>query len=174
MNVAHHLHVPAQIVRGCELGIPTILLVRHPVDAVVSHRALHKEGEMVDGKRREALEMGIGSYFRSWIDLYRTALEYRDSIVVGRFDDVIQDFGCIVERVNSKYEISFEKFEHTEENVIRVNENRGYHAGPSDRREKIKEEVRADLERYKQNAEGVIRRAVELYEMYDQESIVNK
>ncbi|MCS3861659.1 hypothetical protein GGP86_001437 [Salinibacter ruber] len=172
INVAHHLHVPAQIVRGCELGIPTILLVRHPVDAVVSHRALRREGEMVDGRRRETLSLGFESYFWDWICFYKTTLGYIDYLVVSLFGDVIQDFGSIVEAVNSKYGSSFGRFEHTEENVAHVNKNRGYHAGPSERREKIKEEVRANLERYRQDSGDVIDGAIELYEIYKQESSV--
>jgi hypothetical protein len=36
VKIGYHLHVPAQIVRSCELCIPTILLIRHPVDTIVS------------------------------------------------------------------------------------------------------------------------------------------
>lgn len=174
VEIAHHLHVPAQIVRSCELGIPTILLIRHPVDAIVSYRALHREGEMVEGESRDPLRMGFSPFFRSWIDFYETTLDHRKSVVVALFDEVIRDFGKIVERVNSKYERSFHPFKHTDRNVRRVNEDRGYHAGPSDRRARLKEQVRENLERYRRADGDMIDEAVQLYESYKKESNVSE
>jgi hypothetical protein len=35
-RIAHHLHVPAQIVRAAQWRIPTLVLIRRPRDAVLS------------------------------------------------------------------------------------------------------------------------------------------
>jgi hypothetical protein len=39
-KVAHHAHVPAQLMRACEVGIPAIALIRDPVDTVISGHGL--------------------------------------------------------------------------------------------------------------------------------------
>ena len=36
VRIAHHLHVPAQIIRAARWQIPSIVLIRDPVDAVAS------------------------------------------------------------------------------------------------------------------------------------------
>src|SRR5829696_5842518 len=36
VRVAHHLHMPAQVVLAAQWGIPTLLLARKPTDAVLS------------------------------------------------------------------------------------------------------------------------------------------
>ena len=36
LQIAHHMHVPAQILRAVHWKIPTIVLIRNPKDAVVS------------------------------------------------------------------------------------------------------------------------------------------
>lgn len=170
-NVAHHLHVPAQIIRACELRIPTILLIRHPVDAVISLRALHREGEIVEESRRAALRVGFRPFFHSWIDFYETTRKHIDSIVVGLFDQVVTDFGEVLEIVNSKYDTEFSLFNHTEENERQINSTRGYHAGPSERRQKLKEEVRINFEQFHRDHLGIVQKSVELYKTYEQKAV---
>src|SRR5919112_6338070 len=36
VRVAHHLHMPAQVIRAAKWGIPTLLLARKPTDAALS------------------------------------------------------------------------------------------------------------------------------------------
>ena len=35
-KIAHHMHVPAQIIRAAHFKIPTIVLIRNPTDSVIS------------------------------------------------------------------------------------------------------------------------------------------
>jgi hypothetical protein len=152
------------------LDIPTVLLIRHPVDSIISYRALHKEGEIVEGEPRAPLQMGFRPFFRSWIDFYQTTLPHIESVVIGRFKQVINDFGDVVRAVNSRFGKNFTPFEHTEENVNRVNNARGYHAGPSDRRRRLKEEVRSNFSGFKRPSGEIVDRAVQLFEVYEQKA----
>jgi hypothetical protein len=36
MRIAHHTHVPAQVIEATRLGVPAILLIREPMQAVLS------------------------------------------------------------------------------------------------------------------------------------------
>ncbi len=38
VNIAHHHHVPAQIIKAINLQIPILVLIRSPKDAVISYR----------------------------------------------------------------------------------------------------------------------------------------
>lgn len=171
VNVAHHLHVPAQILRASELGIPTILLVRHPVEAIISYRALHREGEIVEEEPRDALRMSFRPFFRTWIDFYDKTLQCADSLIVGLFNQVIEDYGVVLGRVNKMYRTQFSLFDHTEKNEKEVNEKRGYHSGPSSRRRELKKEVRERFQDFRRKNREIVEKADRLYEVYERKAV---
>lgn len=107
VHVAHHLHAPAQIMRASRLGIPALVLIREPVEAVLSL--------MLRDPRFSA-----DSALRYYVSFYETVARYRDGYVLGSFEEVVQDYGTVIERVNSKFGTDFRPFEHTEENVARI------------------------------------------------------
>jgi hypothetical protein len=102
-RIAHHLHVPAQVVLADRWGIPTLVLIRRPKDAVVS--LVIRDPISVD----QAL--------RYYISFYETAEKFRDAYVLGRFEDVTEDFGSVIQRLNDKFGTTFSLFRHHEENV---------------------------------------------------------
>ena len=104
VRVAHHLHMPAQVVRAAQWGIPTLLLARKPTDAVLSLVV------------REPW-VSIRQALKHYISFYEKAAEYRDSLVVGFFEEVTRDYGTVLERVNAKFGTGFSPFVHSEENV---------------------------------------------------------
>jgi hypothetical protein len=55
--------------------------------------------------------------------------------------------GRVIEHVNIHAGTDFKLFEHTEENVDIVQAELGYHAGPNNRREQLKENTRQDFDR---------------------------
>jgi hypothetical protein len=143
VRLAHHLHVPSQIIAGARLGIPTVVLIRDPEEAVLS--LLLHEPYLTP---RQAL--------KDYVRFHRRILPYRGSFVVAKFDDVSVDFGAVIRRVNARFGKSFKEFEHTRENVERCFEIiEQYHlekdgavdetsiARPSAQREVMKNELRA-------------------------------
>lgn len=161
-GVAHHLHVPAQVQRGIRLGIPTIVLLRHPVDAVAS-LLLREPWRTPD------------SCFGDYVGFYRAVSRCPESgYVVGEFSEVTARFGRVIAAVNDRFRTRFRPFEHTEENVRAVFaeletletvggriEERAV-ARPSERRDRWKARARESL-RTEADA-GRIAEAVELYE----------
>lgn len=106
MRVAHNLHVPAQVIRAVRWRIPTLVLIREPRDAVVS--LVMRDPISVD----QALKY--------YVSFYEAITEYRDSFVLGRFEEVTGDFGAVIERINVKFGTGFSPFHSNEENVGRV------------------------------------------------------
>ncbi|MGZ4131804.1 MAG: hypothetical protein ACXVWF_02055 [Actinomycetota bacterium] len=106
LRIAHHTHAAAQIVEGCRLGVPTLVLVRDPDEAVLNtciyHPFLHV---------RDALWAYVAFHDAIW--------PFRDRFVVGPFPEVTSDFGATMRRVNERYGTLFTPFEHTQENVRR-------------------------------------------------------
>ncbi len=106
VRVAHHLHAASQIVAAARRGTPTLLLVRDPEGAVLSH-LVRKPGVTA----MDAL--------RNYVGFHRRVLPYRDRVVVADFREVTSDFGSVIDRVNARFGTSFERFEHTPQNVER-------------------------------------------------------
>ena len=102
-RIAHHLHVPAQVIRAARWRIPTLVLVRRPKDAVLSLAI------------RDPIS--VDQALRYYISFYETAEQYRESYVLGLFEDVTGDFGQVIKRLNDKFGTTFSLFRHNEESV---------------------------------------------------------
>lgn len=100
VTLAHHLHSPAQIMAGSTMGVPALLIVRQPIDAVCS--LLQRERGITP---RQALS--------AWLRFYGNLTDYRETFVTATFDQVTSDFGGVIDRVNRRFQTSFDRFEHT-------------------------------------------------------------
>jgi hypothetical protein len=103
-KIAHHLHAPAQVIQAVRWGIPTIVLVRPPKDAVISLQIRQPFRTL-----RRTLIL--------YSKYYSSLVKYRQGFIVAPFDEVISNFGNIIESVNARFNTSFKTFEHTPENL---------------------------------------------------------
>ena len=146
VRIANGLHVPAQVIRAARWRIPTLVLIRRPRDAVLS--LVIRDPISVD----QALKY--------YISFYETSEKYRDAFVLGRFEEVTEDFGQVMKRLNDKFGTTFSLFRHDEENVSKLFAGMEAHARkkygetlwerkvqrPAAVRERIKDEIQYDLE----------------------------
>lgn len=120
LRIAHHLHSVGQVRRGVRLGIPTIVLIREPREAILS-LAIRKE--LAD------VAWAVDEY----LDFYAAMPPLADKFVLADFHEVTSDFGSVVRRLNRRFSTSFVEFEHTEENVAacyrQIDEIEQYHTG---------------------------------------------
>jgi hypothetical protein len=107
LHVGRHLHGAPHILRAARLGLPTVVLIRRPADAVSSYLI-----------RRPTLTPDDA--LLEYLDFYRTAWRARDDFVVGLFDTVVSGFGRVIEAVNAKYGTQFVVYEPTPENEAAV------------------------------------------------------
>ena len=147
LHIGRHLHGGAHIRRAVRLGLPTVVLIRRPADAVSSYLV-----------RRPTLTPDDA--LLEYLDFYRTAWPARDGFVVAPFDLVVSDFGAVIDRVNERFGTSFARFERdpaSERAAVELVEEmnrlecRGEvvetHVGrPSAEREQHKEAVRRRME----------------------------
>lgn len=90
LSISHHLHVPAQVQLAVALGIPTLVLIRNPLDVATSLLIRHSE-------------LTAGQVLRAYIGFYRTVLPLHRDFVLGDFDEVTHDLGGVVERINERF-----------------------------------------------------------------------
>jgi hypothetical protein len=100
VQLAHHLHAPAQLIVAARRHIPVLLLIREPEGAILSE-LLYDDVALPD-----ALE----AYAR----FYTALLPYLDSFVIGEFEQVTNDFGSVIRQLNKRFGTSFNEFEHTD------------------------------------------------------------
>jgi hypothetical protein len=148
VHIGRHLHGAPHVLRAVRYGLPTVVLIRKPADAVASYLV-----------RRPTIT--VEDALREYLDFYRTAWRARAGFVVGLFDDVIADFGGVVRAVNDRFGTSFTPWEPTAENeaaafalVEEMNRRECHgllvetHVGrPSAQRDERKREIREHLQR---------------------------
>ena len=153
MHIGHHVHQPAHILRAVEFEIPVVLLIRNPIETVLSYVVRHSEW------------LTVKYALRSYVNFYKSVLPVKDQVVIGVFAEVTQKFGHTIRRVNEKWGEKFHIFNHTVENekiIFRRIEgvNARQHEGnerkisrPSAYKEELKEKYRSELSQYEQRLE---------------------
>ena len=147
IKIAHHLHAPAQIITAAKLRVPVLLLIREPVETVLSNLMLFQPPLI---SARQA--------FRDYVRFYSAILPYREAVVTATFQEVTTDFGAIIQRVNQKFGTVFDEFDHTESNVNACFQNienahvrqfgqvlEAFGARPSQERDRRKAKIRRQL-----------------------------
>ena len=165
--VAHHFHAAASILYGASHSIPSLTFVRNPDDACLSY-ALFSRTEDLD------------SVFQEYVNFYELILPVRQKLVVARFETVIRDFGLVVDKVNDVFGTKFTSFQHTPENVARVNAILaerttrrhgidGFGKGHGESPSAVKDELKADIStRLHDNSLHALRqKAISLHKTFD-------
>lgn len=107
VKIAHHLHVPAQIMKAVKNNIPVIVLIREPVEAVSSLLVRHPH-------------LNMKMCFKEYIGFYDSIYKYRGKYVVGEFSEVISNFQSVIQEVNDKFNTCFEIINGAEKHVEAV------------------------------------------------------
>ncbi len=90
VKVAHHLHVPAQVLKSVELHIPTVLLIRAPEDAVTSFLIFQRSRE-------------VDYYLNLYRKFYETLLPVVDRVLVIDFRLVVGDVNQMIAGINTRF-----------------------------------------------------------------------
>lgn len=149
VKIAHHLHAPAQIIRAACAGVPTLVLIREPIDAVISHVIRQPY-------------LSLRQTLKNYIHFYNKISPYKNKYVLATFEEVINNYGEAIKRVNTRFGTNFSVFETTKENIQRCYElidemdrrDTGYEkvttttvARPSHKKEKLKAHLKKKLGR---------------------------
>jgi hypothetical protein len=104
--IAHHLHAPAQIIQAARQDIPTLVLAREPVGAVVSRLAMGLEVNELRGT--QAFLPSLSQLLRTYIGFYTRILPYQDQYVLGLFEEVTRDLGTLIKKSTKSFKPIFQ------------------------------------------------------------------
>ncbi len=107
--VAHHTHTIANVASALRNRVPTLILLRHPLDAICS-TLLYSASRDLD---TEVLR---------YLTFYEYVLAHRRQVVVAEFYSLIANWNGAIERLNRRFGTKFEV--HEEESVGREKANR--------------------------------------------------
>ena len=153
---AHHMHAPMQVIKSVEFGVPCIVLIRNPLDAIASVL-------VVDQALSKTLAI------QSYINFYERILHLRNDVIVAEFKDVTQAAHTVIEKVNRRYGTAFrmepigelekaEIFQQLQmaQQTLQLPET--LVAIPTANKKQLKAQILSDLERH-----PLLRRAESLY-----------
>jgi hypothetical protein len=159
LTIAHHTHLPAQVLYAYEIDIPIVILVRDPINAVVSRHATRRQESI--GRREWEKYITLETDLREWLLFYRTVSEIGDDILFCEFADIIESPNKVVKYVKRKYNNI--NMECLKKDAVEISQERGKHASPSKKRDKIKREVRRRLEENRDRLEESIDKCHKMY-----------
>ncbi|RDH81029.1 MAG: hypothetical protein DIZ80_12975 [endosymbiont of Galathealinum brachiosum] len=145
--IGRHTHAPAQIMSAVAAGLPVILLIRKPMDAIIS-LAIRDE------------TISLKNALKTYIWYHQSILPIIDGCVIADFNQVTNDFSSFINEVNIKYKTEYSLFDHnkeSEKNIFKLVEDmeiedsggglrESHVARPSDSRKNIKQEFKQQLE----------------------------
>lgn len=136
-KIATHLHAYPQVIKSVEYNKPTLLLIREPLECITSYAAFIAFNIGLDKFNKEH---NIKWLFYEYVIYYRNLLKYKDSVVIGEFNEVLNDYGSVIKKVNTKFKTNFKEFISTKENIETVFNTSRDHLSPSKEREQLKKE----------------------------------
>ncbi|MFT7404842.1 hypothetical protein [Zhongshania sp.] len=168
LHIATHTHSPAQIVQAVRWGVPTMLCIRAPKDAV---RGLLSFEIELDLRQRNADASNIvlpdssrvRKALRRWHFFHSNILPYRNDIFVAHFERIISEFDKVSMEFcdwSGKDWSAWDSVRITEESI----KGKAFHVGPNPLREMIKTEV--DLLLNKESFLNLLDKCDRVYEHY--------
>jgi len=121
-----------------------MVLFRDPDQAVVSFLALSFQSGSLDGERMDEKKklQWIQYMTRRYVHYYEEIIKVKDKILLVSFSEATNDFGGVLEKLNSQYGKSFEYFEHSKASIDKIFSTSQKHLSPNDDREKIKKNIK--------------------------------
>jgi len=106
VRTVHHTHAAAQVIAAVKMGIPTLVIVRRPLEVALSHMVRH--------------QISAAAALAAWIHFHERILPYRDGMVLCSFEQMTSNFTPVIEQINEKYDAGFGVWQHTKENEAEI------------------------------------------------------
>ncbi|MEO0508505.1 MAG: hypothetical protein AAF065_01440 [Verrucomicrobiota bacterium] len=143
--IATHSHSAAPVIVGAQRGLPILIVIRRPAEAVASFTAFQR---YIRGINEDYVfsESNLMRAIERYIVFYSSILDLIDKCTIATFEEVISDYGAVILRVNEKFLTDFKCFEHDDSSVNEVFKRGPGHMVPSEDRRIFKSKTLQALE----------------------------
>jgi hypothetical protein len=120
-HIAHHTHSMANLTQALRYQIPVIVLIRNPVDAVLSAYI-----------KNAFNAANLDFFIRYYIAFYGWLKPRKNEVVIADFGLVTSNLNQVIEQANKKYNASFKKvanLDKAQRQVIQYLQSPEYHNG---------------------------------------------
>lgn len=104
---ASHLHSSVNVELGIDRGLPVVVLIRDPLDAVTS-------------ELQYAPGLSPSLAIRSYVEFYRRVSPLLLRVLLVSFETATRDFGRVVDAVNERFGTDFHPYQRTPEHEAQV------------------------------------------------------
>jgi len=98
--ICHHTHSPHTVRKSLNLNIPTLVIIRNPIDAISSVLLFRKF-------HTKPLKDMISLQIKKYIFFYSIIKKYSDKIVIIKFEQIFSDFNKVIKKLNNFYGTTF-------------------------------------------------------------------
>jgi hypothetical protein len=110
VRIAHHLHAPGHVVAATKAGIPVLVVIRDP-DEAVPEFALSKPN------------LSVRSVLRGYVRFYEPLVSLTSDFVIASFAQVTTGFGEVIARINQQFGTEFRSFQASDVNLRAAHED---------------------------------------------------
>jgi hypothetical protein len=111
-QIMHHTHSVDTLIFSIHMGIPTMSIVRNPVNAISSAYIFYQGKQLID------------SIAKRWINFYQPLLneEIKNSLyfIIVDFDEITQRTNNVIEKINDKFKFNLRNIECLDKNRERI------------------------------------------------------
>lgn len=106
-EIISRVHTPSQVLEAVRRRVPTLLVIRDPVDTIASMTVA-------------APHVPPRSSLEEYIHHHEALLPVVDQLVVATFDEVTSDFDSVLDALNERFDLGFRPFGHSPERTAAV------------------------------------------------------
>lgn len=162
LKIATHVHAPSQIQKSVQLGLPTIVMIRNPLDAARSLKAL--ECQCNPQQMEQLLKIPLSRYLENYAFFYKNILPIKDRFVIAHFTEVVETIRPTIDRTNQMFETHFVSRELTQKEKERIFKKGGTHLSPDTDRDKVKAAISEETKIKK--TQLALEQALTIYEAF--------
>jgi hypothetical protein len=152
VNLAHHLHSPAQIIKAIRYDIPVLLTVREPEATVLSLTSRWPH-------------LNITQSIRGYIGFYSKLKPYHSGYIISTFEQTTQYLDQMIQEINNQFNTNFDLV-----NIEQVNAEHNPQINSKQNHEIIAQRKRVKLEKKQEiNSKAnkdLLSQAEEIYQCY--------
>ncbi len=161
-SIATHAHRIAQVELAVKYGLPTVIFIREPREAISSLAALNE---------RPADDLATRNFIIEKMEYYaryhQRIWELHDRLIISRFETTVSRFGSVIEALNAKFDRTFVPYSDLAADTQSIFATSRTHLSPDPKRDALKPAMkniydRPDLENARTAAENAYARLADV------------